>query len=146
MVRALLDRERREDRLFVLLIAGCVMVFVILAPREARLAHLDDTVPLAARLYWSAFFWILIMPFVLYFFAAFSRIVMLPFLKELSWYGARLALFWALLASVPVGMLFGLVAGMIGPGPQQSIVGLLWLGSFLWFWVAGLFAANEVAQ
>ena len=143
MVRALLQREKREDRLFIMLIAGCVMVFVIFAPREARLAHLEDTVPLAARLYWSAFFWVMIMPFVFYILAALSRLVSVPFAKGLSWYGARMALFWALLASAPVGLLFGLVAGMIGPGAQQIIVGLLWLGIFLWFWVAGLAAAGE---
>ena len=143
MVRALLQREKREDRLFILLIAGCVMLFVIFAPREARQAHLDDTVPLAARLYWSAFFWVMIMPFVFYLLAALTRVVSLPFIKELNWYGARMALFWAVLASAPVGLLFGLVAGMIGPGMQQKIAGILWVGIFLWFWVAGLTAAGE---
>jgi len=145
VVRGLLNREKREDRLFILLFVGCVIVFVILAPREARLAHIDDTVPLVARLYWSAFFWVLIMPFVFYLVAALSRVISLPFHSDLSWYGARMALFWAIIAAAPVGLLFGMVAGLIGPGVQQKIVGLLWIGVFLWFWLAGLWAAKEGA-
>ncbi len=55
-----------------------------------------------------------------------------------SAYGARLALFWALLAASPLILLHGLVAGFIGPGPGLQGVGLIWCGVFLWFWLSGL--------
>ena len=59
------------------------------------------------------------------------------------WYGARLALFWALLASTRWLLLHGLVAGFIGPGPSlQFGVGLIWFAVFAWFWIAGLFQAK----
>jgi hypothetical protein len=52
-----------------------------------------------------------------------------------SWYGARLALFWALAVTGPLMLLLGLVEAMVGPGPQllatRAAVGvaflLLWL-------------------
>ena len=52
-------------------------------------------------------------------------------------YGARLALFWALLATTPLKLLEGLVAGFIGAGIELQIVGLLWLLVFAWFWLTG---------
>ena len=58
-------------------------------------------------------------------------------------YGARLALFWALLSSTPLVLLNGLVAGFIGPGPALTLVGLAWFGVFVWFWLAGLRQAQR---
>ena len=54
----------------------------------------------------------------------------------------RSPLFWALLASSPLMLLHGLVAGFIGPGIQLQSVGLVWLAVFLWFWIRGLIAAE----
>jgi hypothetical protein len=53
-------------------------------------------------------------------------------------YGARIALFWAFLAAAPVLLLHGLVAGFIGPGAGMTIIGAIWCGVFLWFWLSGL--------
>ncbi len=53
-------------------------------------------------------------------------------------YGARIALFWAFLAAAPVLLLHGLVAGFIGPGAGMTIIGVIWCGVFLWFWLSGL--------
>ena len=55
-----------------------------------------------------------------------------------DWYGARLALFWAVLASTPLILLHGLVAGFVGEGAGLDAVGLIWLVVFLWFWASGL--------
>ena len=60
-----------------------------------------------------------------------------------SWYGARMALFWSLLASSPLVLLNGLVAGFVGAGPGLTLVGLAWVGVFLWFWFAGLRVAER---
>jgi hypothetical protein len=59
-----------------------------------------------------------------------------------SAYGARLALFWAFLASAPVLLLYGLVAGFIGAGAALSAVGILWVIVFSWFWIAGMMRAG----
>ena len=60
-----------------------------------------------------------------------------------SAYGARLALFWALLASSPLILLHGLTAGFIGPGLELQIVGLLWCVIFFWFWIGGSLAQER---
>ncbi len=59
-----------------------------------------------------------------------------------GYYGARLALFWALVASAPAWLLNGLVAGLIGPGAALNIVGFLAFAAFLWIWLSGLAEAE----
>jgi hypothetical protein len=127
--------------LFVL-IAG-LLVFVASAPFQAREAELNPDGPLSVRLYWSAFLWMFLLPLLLYAFAAVVWLLSRLARRNLTGYGARLSLFWALLASTPVLLLLGLVAGMIGPGIQLQLVGLLWLGVFGWFWLGGLIAAEQ---
>ncbi|MER3352422.1 MAG: hypothetical protein RLQ73_00450, partial [Hoeflea sp. D1-CHI-28] len=53
-------------------------------------------------------------------------------------YGSRLALFWAFLAASPLLLLYGLVAGFIGPGAGLTGVGVGWVAVFLWFWLSNL--------
>ena len=49
--------------------------------------------------------------------------------------------------SVPVVVLLhGLVAGFIGPGPALQLVGALWLGVFLWFWISCLRLAEGTRE
>lgn len=136
----------REDRALVLALMVGVLYFVAQAPWQARLAHLDDTVPLEARLYWSAFFWVMIVPLLLYGLAFVGRLVSRVAARPVSGIGARIALFWALMAAVPAALLAGMVAGMIGPGPALSLVLLIWLALFFRAWIAGLRVAAEEAQ
>ena len=56
-------------------------------------------------------------------------------------YRARLVLFWTLLASSPILLLNGLVAGFIGPGPALTSVGAIWFAVVLWFWLSGMVQA-----
>jgi hypothetical protein len=51
-----------------------------------------------------------------------------------TWYSARLALFWSLLATSPAWLFHGLVAGFIGPGIEQAVAGGLLLIAFLTIW------------
>ncbi|MEQ8903115.1 MAG: YIP1 family protein [Roseovarius sp.] len=138
VVRRLLDIGEREDRALILVITACVLIFVAQAPWQARLAHFDPSVPIEARLYWSSFFWILIMPLLLYLLAFLSHLVARTLGGNGSGYGARIALFWAFLAVSPVSLLLGIVAGFVGPGPGLQGVGLIWCGVFGWFWLSGL--------
>lgn len=142
VLRRLLARGQREDRALAILMAGCALVFVAQWPRLAREAHLtgQDLNPLLGA---SLLGWIIIMPLVLYLLAGVAHIIARVLGGQGSFYGARLALFWALLAASPLLLLHGLVAGFIGPGPQLVLVGALWCAVFLWFWFGGMVAAER---
>jgi hypothetical protein len=47
-------------------------------------------------------------------------------------YGARLALFWTLLASAPASLLFGLSSGFLGDSAGTSLVGGVLIAGFIW--------------
>ena len=66
VVRKLLAPGRREDLALLFVLFGSIILFIANAPYQSREAHFDDTVPLQARLYWSAMFWIFIVPFAMY--------------------------------------------------------------------------------
>ena len=142
VVSRILDGTRREDSVLYFLIGACVVIFIAQAPYQSREAYLDDSVPFQARLYWSAFLWIFLFPLVMYGVAAIIWLITRVLPGAPSGYGIRVALFWALLASTPVLLLLGLTAGMVGPGPALQVVALLWCGVFLWFWIAGTWAAR----
>lgn len=88
--------------------------------------------------------WVFIVPLVLYGVAAITRLIAMALGGRGTFYGARLALFWAVLAASPLFLLVGLVAGLIGPGLELQVVGLLWFAFFAWFWFAGLMTTQRV--
>ena len=138
VVRRLLDMGVREDRALILVIVACVLIFIAQSPWQASQAYFDPSVPLEARLYWSGFFWILLMPLLLYLLGFLSHLVARLLGGRGTGYDARIALFWALMAVSPITLLLGLVAGFIGPGPGLLGVWLIWCGVFVWFWISGL--------
>lgn len=142
VVRRLLDAGPREDRALAYLMAGCVVVFIAQLPRLAREAHLtgQDLDMLMGATLMS---WVFIAPLALYVLAGLSHLMARLVGGKGTGYGARLALFWALLASSPLMLLNGLVAGFIGPGLELQIIGLVWLLVFGWFWIAGLMTAER---
>lgn len=144
VVAEILDGQTREDRMFYILLTACAVIFVAQAPYQAREAHLDETVPLLARLYWSAFLWIFIFPLLMYAIAAIVWLVSRVMPRAPSGYEIRTALFWALLASSPIVLMLGLTAGIIGPSPALQALSVLWCGIFSWFWIAGTLAARTI--
>ena len=142
VVTGILALGQREDRALAYLMAGCLVVFVAQMPRLARQAHLtgeDLNMLMGATL----MAWLFIAPLALYCLAGLSHLIAKLFKGKGTSFGARLALFWALLASSPLMLLNGLVAGFIGPGIELQIVGLLWFAFFMWFWLGGLYAAER---
>ncbi|MEM7318959.1 MAG: YIP1 family protein [Pseudomonadota bacterium] len=137
VMRRLLAMGQREDRALAILMFACAVVFVAQMPRLARDAHLTDG-DLNMMLGGALLGWLIIAPLMFYGLAALSHVIARAIGGKGSWFGARLALFWALLASTPVLLLHGLVAGFIGPGPALDVVGILWLVVFGWFWISGL--------
>lgn len=142
VMRRLLDMGPREDRALIIVMAACFLVFIGQTPRLAREAHLTGQ-ELNALLAGALFAWVLSAPLFLYLLAGLSHMIARLFGGQGDWFGARLALFWSFLASSPLLMLFGLVAGFIGSGPALNIVGAIWVAVFLWFWISALIQAER---
>ncbi|MCH2095720.1 MAG: YIP1 family protein [Rhodobacteraceae bacterium] len=142
VVRRLLSMGPREDRALVYLMAGCALVFTSQLPALSRQAYLTGA-ELNPLLGGALLGWVFIAPLFFYVLAAISHAVALGLGGRGDWYGARLALFWAFLASAPLILLYGLVAGFVGPGPALNLTGGFWVVAFLWFWIAGLREAEK---
>lgn len=144
VVRRLLDVGPREDRALAFVMAFCVIGFVAQLPGLARRAHLeglDLNMLMGGALLGSVF----MLPLIFYVLAWASGGVARLLGAPITSYMARIALFWALLASSPLVLLNGLVAGFIGPGPVLTGAGLLWVAVFVWFWFSGLAPASRTA-
>ncbi|KAA8605663.1 hypothetical protein AL036_17850 [Salipiger aestuarii] len=126
----------REDRALMMLMAACALFFVAQLPELARKAHLEGA-ELNPRLGGALLAWLVIAPLGFYLIAFVVHLLARLFGARGTAYGARLALFWALLASSPLVLLNGLVAGFIGAGPALTLVGMAWFAAFLWFWLSG---------
>ncbi|ETX29080.1 hypothetical protein [Roseivivax isoporae] len=144
VMRRLLSAGQREDRALAMLMGACVLAFVSRWPALSRQAHLDGT-ELNPALGGALFGWLFVAPLMFYGIAAVSHIFARVLGGRGTWYGARLALFWSFLASTPLILLNGLVAGFIGSGPALSLVGAAWIAAFLWFWIRCLTIAERPA-
>lgn len=142
VMRRLLAMGEREDRVLAYLMAGCAVMFVAQWPRLARQSHLNGE-ELNMLLGASLMAWLFLAPLMLYCLAAASHMVAKLFRGTGTFYGARLALFWAMLAASPLVLLNGLVAGFMGPGIELQLVGFLWFAVFMWFWIGGLLASER---
>ena len=145
VVARLLSQGPREDRALMLVMAACALFFIAQMPALSRQAHLEET-ELNPLLGGALLAWLVLAPLLFYLIAFLSHLVAKLFGGKGSAYGARLALFWALLAATPLVLLNGLVAGLMGPGLQLTLVGLVWFAVFLWFWLSGLAAAQKAVQ
>ncbi len=132
-----------EARALVVLLAGCFLMFVARWPSLSREAFESPEIPIEARLSGALVGWVFLMPLIFYILAAASHLLARVFGGRGSWYGARMALFWALLAAAPLWLLTGLVLGFVGPGTAFSIVGLLAGVAFLVFWILGLYEVER---
>ena len=142
VVSRLLGQGVREDRALIILMLGCLIFFVAQTPRLAREAF-ETGEELNGLLAASLMALVFIAPLIFYLIAGLVYLLARLLGLGLSGYGARLSLFWALLAASPVILLWGLTAGFVGPGIELSLVGAIWCGVFLWFWIAGLIAASR---
>lgn len=142
VVRRLLDMGPNEGRALAILIAACLVVFVSQWPPLARQAHFEgrDVQPLLGG---ALMAWLFVAPLLLYGLAALSHVTARVLGGRGGWFGARLALFWALMASSPLILLHGLVKGFLGEGPGLQFVGFIWFLTFTWFWIAGLREAEK---
>lgn len=156
----LLGAAPAEGRALALLMGACLLMFVAQMPRisreaatqaerglricaEQNIAAADCDAPREALLAGAAgalMGWIFIAPLLFYTLAwlVHGALRLARASGTASSYGTRLTLFWALLAATPLFLLQGLVAGVIGAGPQMTLVGVAAWAAVLWFWTAGL--------
>ena len=149
VMRDLLDQGRREDRAIAYLMVSCLLIFVAQWPRLTRMSAGFDLppgaeVPEMDRLLAYEFMaWLMIWPLALYLFAGLTHLIAKLFGGKGQPFGARLALFWSLLATVPLLLLHGLMSGLVGPGPQTNLVGAAWLIAFGYVWIQSLREAES---
>lgn len=142
VLRRHLARGKSEAFAFSLLFVFLLMAFIAQVPATARVTALNPDMPMSPQLLARALGLLVTIPFF-YGVAALSRLVGKAAGGQGSWYGARLALFWALVAVTPLVLLVGLVAAMIGPGPQLTAVGIVAFAGFLLQWIIGLMVVEK---
>jgi len=137
VIRDLLAMGHREDRALAYLMAACAMIFVAQWPRLTREAHFlgED---LSQRIGYEMTSWLIVWPLFFYLLALALHGVLLLVRAKGSWFGARLALFWALLASSPMMLLYGLLVGFLGQTTGTHLVGGAWLLAVIVFLIQGL--------
>jgi hypothetical protein len=136
----------REDRALAFLMIACFLIFVAQWPSLSRAAYFQPEISLQQRIASTLFAWLFVVPLMAYGLAALSHMIARLFGGQGSWYGARLALFWALLASIPAWVLYGLVTGLIGDGPAERIVGIVLWVAFGVIWWCNLWVAETQNQ
>ena len=142
VVRRLLGQARSEPFAFSLLVTGLILLFVSLAPFLAREAYLQPEQPLTQRLLAAGLAISATVP-LWYLLAALSHLVARVLGGRGSFYGARLALFWAVVAASPAQLMFGMVRGMRGGGGTSDGIGLIAAAAFLVLWVIMLHEAER---
>ncbi len=137
VVRRHLNRGRSEPFAFTLLLAFLILAFIAQWPGVARITAENPDEPMAPHLLGRAMAILATIPFW-YALAALGRLAARALRGQGTWYGARIALFWALATVAPLVLLAGLVAGLIGTGPQLTAVGLVTFAAFILFWLVNL--------
>ncbi|MGH1369103.1 MAG: YIP1 family protein [Maritimibacter sp.] len=128
----------REDRAIAVLMAACLVIFVAQWPRLMRQSMTDAEVPLEALMGGTLLGWLFFVPLFAYALGGVTKLILNLFGGKTTWFSARFALFWALLVASPLWLLWGLVAGYIGPGQELQIVGFIALTAFLVHWIVNL--------
>ncbi|MCB2116278.1 MAG: YIP1 family protein [Rhodobacteraceae bacterium] len=144
VARRLQAGERHEGRALAYLLAGLIVAYIALWPVLSRANVLEgpDGPPMVQRMM-AAFLGVLALLPAFYLLAALSRLLARLAGGRGTYFGARVALFWAFLAAAPVLLLRGLTAGMVGPGPALSAMDLVSAAVFLWFWLSGLVVSER---
>jgi hypothetical protein len=140
--RSHLARGRSEPWAFSLLMAFMIVAFVAQWPGASRNAFYSPEMPILAQMFAIGMGMLAFIP-VWYLLAAIGHWVAKLLGGQGDHYGARLALFWALVTVSPLMLLLGLVKGMIGPGPALISVTVLTGVAFLAFWIVNLTEAER---
>lgn len=146
VMRRHLAAGQREDRALVYLMLGCGLIFLASWPKIAATAYLDDAVPLDAAMGGALLGWLFLAPLALYGLAAFAHLVARLFGGQGTWYSARLALFWALLAASPLWLLNGLALGFAPDSGGTAVTGFIGFAVFVFFWGMAMLEAERASN
>jgi hypothetical protein len=135
VIRARLDRGVSEPQLLALLMGACLLIFVAQTPALSRATFLDPSVPLEARMAGALMATLFLVPLFAYALAGISHLAARALGGKGQGIGARLALFWAMLAISPAMLFQGLLAGFVGPSTGLTVVGVLVGLGFLTIWL-----------
>ena len=141
VMRRLMSQGQREDRALAFLMIACTLIFVSYWPQMQAEAARDPSVPLDARLGGGMLAWLAVMPLVAYGIAAASHILARILGGKGSFYTARLALFWALLAASPAWLVQSALT-VAAPGPASRGAAALTLALTLFIWLSNLITAE----
>lgn len=128
----------REDRAVLFLMLGCLLMFVSQWPRLLVEAQSDPSIPFDARAGAALLGWVFIVPLALYAVAGLARVVAMGFGGQGTWFSARMALFWALLAASPMWLLNGALVRVPGSDIFKNITGVLALLGFITIWLSSM--------
>ncbi|SMH56782.1 YIP1 family protein [Maritimibacter sp. HL-12] len=134
---ARLGSAPREDRALAVLMAACLLIFVAQWPRLQREAF-ETGQEFQVLAGGALLAWLFIVPLAAYAIGSLSHLAARVLGGRGNPYGARFALFWALLVASPLWLLWGLVAGFIGPGMQLTLTGAVALAAFVVHWSLNL--------
>lgn len=149
VMRKLLAQGQREDRALAYLMAACIVIFIAQWPRLSRLAAGFDLAPdavvpeLSQLIAYEFLGWLMVWPLMFYVIGGVSHVLAKLVGGQGTWYAARLALFWSLLATTPAALLYGLMAGFLGNASGTHLVGAIWLGAFAVIWLQTLREAES---
>lgn len=138
--------ETGEGRALAILMGACFLLFIATLPNLSRQAFIDPTIPFRGRMAGAFFAWVLMMPLAFYVLSILLTGALKVLRIEAQGQYVRMAMFWALLASVPLWLLAGLSAGFTGESPGTAISGLAAIGAFAVFTIFGLVAARRTTQ
>lgn len=145
VMRAILAAGQREDRALAYLMGACFIMFVAQWPRLSREAFIDPSIPLDARLGGALMGMLFLVPLFAYALAALSHLLIKPFGGRGSFFTARIALFWSMLVTSPLMLLYGLLDGFLGATPAVLAVGVAVFVGFMTQWIAALRVAEGPA-
>lgn len=142
VMRRHLDRPRSEAFAFSLLFTFLLVAFIAQWPVASRASFLQPEVPIFQRMLAAGMGLLATIP-LWYGLAALSRLVAGALGGRGTWFSARLALFWALVAVSPLLLLQGLALAFLGYGTQTTVLGAGVALAFLALWIILMIEAER---
>jgi len=144
-MRALLAGPAREDRALAVLMGAAALVVVGEIPAATAAAARDPSIPLDARIGGALMGAVFVLPLLAYALAGLSRLIARLLGGCGTWFGARMALFWALLSVQPAVLAHAALEAVVGRGAVSGGVGIVAFAGFLYLWIGMLIAAESPA-
>ena len=137
----LLQDGKREDRALAILFTACGALFLMQIPLRFEGAAAGGD--MVRDLSYAFFTSMMLLPLILYALAAFVHLLARLLGGKGSWYSARLAVFWSLLAICPLALIWAVVKGFYGDTLITSLLSWGGVGLFLWIFGGAIWQAQR---